>query len=105
MGGPNMKMMRQLQQMQQKLAETQAELETAEVTASAGGGVVTVVVTGAQRVRSVTLSPEVVDPGELDLLQDLLLAAVNEGLDRSRQLAAERMGQVAGGLGLPPGLI
>ena len=98
-----MGMLKQIQQMQAKMAAVQKELETATVEASAGGGVVTAVVTGAQKVLSVTIAPEVV--GDAEMLPDLVVAALNEALDRSRALAAERMQSVTAGLGLPPGLI
>jgi DNA-binding YbaB/EbfC family protein len=98
-----MAMLKQVQQMQAKMAAVQAELDTATVEASAGGGVVTAVVTGSQKLVSITISPEVV--GDADMLPDLVVAAVNEALDRSRSLAAEKMQAVTAGLGLPPGLI
>ena len=98
-----MGMLKQVQQLQAKMAAAQKELETATVEGSAGGGVVKAVVTGAQKVVSVTIDPEVV--GDADMLPDLVVAAVNEALDRSRAIAAERMQSVTAGLGLPPGLI
>jgi DNA-binding YbaB/EbfC family protein len=98
-----MGMLKQVQQMQAKMAAVQAELATTNVEASAGGGVVTAVVTGDQRVVSVTISPDVV--GDAEMLPDLIVAAVNEALDRSRALAAEKMQAVTAGLGLPPGLL
>jgi nucleoid-associated protein EbfC len=98
-----MGMLKQVQQMQAKMAAVQAELETAIVEASAGGGVVTAVVTGAQKVVSITISPDVI--GDAEMLPDLIVAAVNEALDRSRSLAAEKMQAVTAGLGLPPGLL
>ena len=98
-----MGMLKQVQQMQAKMAAVQAELETTNVEASAGGGVVTAVVTGAQKVVSVTISPDVI--GDADMLPDLVVAAVNEALDQSRLLAAQRMQAVTAGLGLPPGLL
>ena len=97
-----MGMLKQVQQMQAKMAAVQAELATTNVEASAGGGVVTAVVTGDQRVVSVTISPDVI--GDADMLPDLVVAAVNEALDRSRALAAEKMQAITAGLGLPPGL-
>jgi DNA-binding YbaB/EbfC family protein len=103
--GANFKMMRQLQQMQEKLMQTQQALESEEVRGSAGGGAVTVTVNGQQKVVAVELAPEAIDPSEREMLQDLVLAAVNDALDRSRALAADRLGQVTGGLGLPPGLL
>ena len=98
-----MGMLRQVQQMQAKMAAVQAELETTTVEASAGGGVVTAVVTGSQKLVSITIAPEVM--GDAEMLPDLVVAAVNEALDRSRALAAEKMQAVTAGLGLPPGLI
>jgi DNA-binding YbaB/EbfC family protein len=98
-----MGMLKQVQQMQAKMAAVQAELATTNVEASAGGGVVTAVVTGDQRVVSVTISPDVI--GDADMLPDLVVAAVNEALDRSRALAAEKMQAITAGLGLPPGLL
>jgi DNA-binding YbaB/EbfC family protein len=98
-----MGMLKQVQQMQAKMAAVQADLEATTVEATAGGGVVTAVVTGAQKVVSITISPEVV--GDAEMLPDLVVAAVNEALDRSRALAAEKMQAVTAGLGLPPGLL
>ena len=98
-----MKMLRQVQQMQSKMAKVQAELETATVEATAGGGVVKAVASGAQKLVAVTIDPEVA--GDVEMLQDLVVAAVNEAMDKSRELAAERMGEVTAGLGLPPGLM
>lgn len=98
-----MKMLRQVQQMQDRMAKVQKELEEATVEATAGGGAVRVVVTGAQKVVSVHVDPAAAE--DIDMLQDLVLAAMNEGLDRSRQLQAEKMQAVTSGLGLPPGLL
>ncbi len=98
-----MKMLKQVQQMQSKMAKVQADLEQEQVEASAGGGAVKVVVNGQQRLLSMTVDPDVTS--DIEMLQDLVVAAVNEAMDRSRELAAERMQSVAAGLGLPPGLI
>ena len=98
-----LKMLRQVQQMQDRMSKVQKELETETVEASAGGGAVTVVVTGTQKVVSVTIDPAATSDHEM--LQDLVLAAVNEAMERSKQMAAEKMQGVASGLGLPPGLI
>jgi DNA-binding YbaB/EbfC family protein len=98
-----MKMLKQMQQMQTKLAKVQEELEREQVEASAGGGAVKAVVTGQQKLLSITVDPEVAS--DVEMLQDLVVAAVNEAMDRSRELAAGRMQSVAAGLGLPPGLI
>lgn len=104
MGNMN-NMMRQAQALQRKLAEAQSELADEEVTGSAGGGMVTVAVSGAGEVRSVTIAPEVVDPDDVDLLADMVMAAVNEALRASKELESQRLGGLASGLGLPPGLM
>jgi nucleoid-associated protein EbfC len=98
-----LKMLKQMQQMQNKLAKVQAELEQEQIEASAGGGAVKAVVTGQQKLVSIVVDPEVA--ADVEMLQDLVVAAVNEAMDRSRELAAGRMQSVAAGLGLPPGLI
>ncbi len=100
----NQKMMKQLQQMQSKMAKMQEELETVEVTGTAGGGAITVTVNGHQRVLAVAIEPEVLEEGA-ELLADMVLAAVNDALDRSRELASQQMGSLTAGLGLPPGLL
>jgi nucleoid-associated protein EbfC len=98
-----MKMLRQVQQMQDRMAKVQSELENETVEASAGGGAVRVVATGTQRVVSVVIDPAVA--ADTEMLQDLVVAAVNEAMEASRQLAATKMQAVTSGLGLPPGLI
>ena len=103
MGGNPMKMLQQVQQMQAKMAKVQKELESETVEATAGGGAVRAVVTGQQKVVSVTVDPDVAS--DVEMLQDLVVAAVNEALDKSRELAASRMGALTSGLGLPPGLL
>jgi nucleoid-associated protein EbfC len=100
----NQKMMKQLQQMQTKMAKMQEELETAEVTGTAGGGAITVTANGHQRLLAVAIEPEVLEEGA-ELLADMVLAAVNDALDRSRELASQQMGSLTAGLGLPPGLL
>jgi len=87
--------------LQQKLAKIQEELGNEMVEASAGGGAVIVVATGHQKIQSVKISPEVVDPEDVEMLQDLIIAATNEALDKSRELAASRLGAVTGGLKIP----
>jgi DNA-binding YbaB/EbfC family protein len=99
-----MKMLKQVQQMQSKMAKVQADLEQEEVQASAGGGAVKVVVNGQQKLLSIAIDPDVAGD-DVEMLQDLVVAAVNDAMDRSRELAAERMQSVAAGLGLPPGLL
>ena len=93
--------MRQAQQLQQRMAKLEQELETETVEASAGGGMITVVVTGKLAVQSVTIDPEVVSPEDVDMLEDLVLAAVNEGLSKAQQLAAQKMSAITGGLNIP----
>jgi nucleoid-associated protein EbfC len=98
-----MKMLRQVQQMQGKMAKAQEELERETVEASAGGGAVTVVVTGSQKVVSVRIDPAAAE--DVEMLQDLVIAAVNEAMERSKQMMAEKMQALTAGMGLPPGLI
>ncbi|NMB02401.1 MAG: YbaB/EbfC family nucleoid-associated protein [Firmicutes bacterium] len=101
------KMMRQMQKMQSDLAKVQAELEEMTVEGTAGGGVVTVVVNGHQDVQKIKIEPDTVDPEDVEMLEDLILAAVNDGLRKSRELSASEMEKVTGKMnlpGLPPGL-
>ncbi len=98
-----MKMLRQVQQMQDRMGKVQAELETETVEATAGGGAVRVVASGTQKLVSVTIDPDAAS--DIEMLQDLVVAAVNEAMERSKQLAASKMQAVASGLGLPPGLL
>ena len=98
-----MKMLRQVQQMQDRMAKAQKELETETVEASSGGGAVRVVVTGVQKVVSVHVDPGAAE--DVEMLQDLVLAAINEALEKSRELQATKMQSVTSGLGLPPGLL
>jgi hypothetical protein len=100
----NKKMLQQLQQMQARMAKMQEELDEATVTGTAGGGAVSVTVNGQQKVMSVSIEPDALEEGA-ELLGDMVLAAVNDALDRSRELAAQQMGQLTAGLGLPPGLL
>lgn len=100
-GGMNMQnMMRQAQQMQQNIAKMQAELEEREVETSAGGGVVKVVVTGKKVLKSIEIAPEVVDPDDVEMLQDLVLAAVNEALEKAEEMVQTEMAKVTGGMNL-----
>ena len=91
----------QVLQLQEQMVQAQEALKDEEVTASVGGGVVTVVANGHQEIVSVTIDPEVVDPEDVEMLQDLILAAINEALESSRNLASERMGALTGGLDIP----
>jgi hypothetical protein len=92
---------RMAQQMQQEMLRVQGELEEAHVDGTAGGGVVNVVVTGKQELVSIAIDPDAVDPGDVEMLQDLIVAAVNDGLRASRELAEQKMAAVTGGLRLP----
>ena len=92
---------RMAQQMQQEMLRIQTELETLTVDGSAGGGVVKAVVTGKQELVSVTIDPTAVDPSDVDMLQDLIVAAVNDALGNSRRVAEEKMAAVTGGLRIP----
>jgi DNA-binding YbaB/EbfC family protein len=98
-----MKMMQQVQKMQARMAKVQADLESETVEASAGGGAVRAVVSGQQKVLSIEIAAEVAE--DVEMLQDLVVAALNEALDRSREVASRRMEEVTAGLGLPPGLV
>ncbi len=97
----NKHLMRQVKELQTKLAKAQEELATTMVEASAGGGAVTIVISGQQKFQSVKISPEAVDPNEIGLLEDLVLAAINEAMEKSQQLAHDRLGGLAGGLNIP----
>jgi hypothetical protein len=96
-----MDMMRQVQKLQEEMLEAQEALGEETITATAGGGAVTVVMTGQQRVQSITIASEVVDPDDVEMLEDLVTAAVNEALQKSQELAAERLGALTGGLRIP----
>lgn len=99
-------MMRQAQALQRKLAQAQEEIAAMEVSGQAGGGMVTAVVSGGGgEVKSITIDPEAVDPDDVELLADMVTAAVNEALRKAKELEQEKLGGVAGGLGLPPGLL
>jgi DNA-binding YbaB/EbfC family protein len=100
---PN-QMLKQLQKMQQKMEQTQAELAEELVEGSAGGGVVIARVKGDSTLESITIDASVIDPEDPEMLGDLVTAAVNEGLRNAKELAAERLGGVTQGMGLPPGL-
>ena len=92
---------RMAQQMQQDMARVRSELEAAQVDGSAGGGVVSATVTGKGELVSITIDPSAVDPSDVEMLQDLVVAAVNDALRASRDLAEEKMAAVTGGLKIP----
>jgi DNA-binding YbaB/EbfC family protein len=98
------KLMKQMQKMQEDMARAQEQLAQETVQASAGGGAVTATVTGAMELVSVEISPEAVDPEDVEMLQDVIIAAVNEAMRAAQELANQRLGAVTGGLsglGLP----
>ncbi|MBE0596151.1 MAG: YbaB/EbfC family nucleoid-associated protein [Desulfuromonadales bacterium] len=92
---------KQAQMMQQKMAKMQQELESREMEASAGGGMVTAVVNGKQKLVSLRIDPSAVDPQDVEMLQDLVVAAVNEAVKKSQDMVQEEMGKVTGGFNLP----
>ncbi len=107
---PNMnQMLKQVQKMQADMMKAQEALANETVEASAGGGMVTVTITGDLAVKEIVIDPEAIDPEDPELLQDMVLAAVNEAIRQAQELAATRMGGLTGGmdlgsLGLPPGM-
>lgn len=107
-GMPNIgNIMKQAQQFQAKMAKLQEELGDRTVEATSGGGMVTVTANGRQEIVSIRIDPEVVDPGDVEMLQDLVQAAVNDALNRAKEMANEEMGKLTSGLNLPniPGLM
>jgi len=99
--------MKQAQQFQAKMAKLQEELGDRTVEASAGGGMVTVVANGRQEIVSITIEPEVIDPEDREMLQDLVIAAVNDSLAKAKEMMNEEMGKLTKGMNLPnlPGLM
>ena len=94
-------MIRQAQLMQRKMQETQEELKTKTVEASAGGGMVTIVCTGGQEFLSVKIDPSVVEAGDVEMIQDLVMAAANDALNKSRAMVEQEMSKITGGIKLP----
>ena len=104
-GGANMQqLMRQAQKMQQQLQEAQEQLEAAEYEAASGGGMVTVKVTGKHELTAITIDPQVVDPDDIEMLQDLIMAAVNEAFRKAEEAREASMSRMAPGLGGMGGL-
>ena len=97
----NRKMLRQAKQLQQQMMKIQQELEESTVEATAGGGAVKAVVSGKLRVESLTIDPDAVSPDDVEMLQDLVMAATNEGLQKAQDMASNRMGAITGGLNIP----
>ncbi len=94
-------MMKQAQKLQKKMLKTQEELATKTVEASAGGGMVKVIANGGQKIESIVLEKEVVDPEDIEMLQDLVMAAVNDALKKSQEMVSSEMGKLTGGLNIP----
>ena len=97
----NRKMLRQAKQLQQQMMKIQQELEESTVEATAGGGAVRAVVSGKLRVESLTIDPDAVSPDDVEILQDLVMAATNEGLQKAQDMASSKMGAITGGLNIP----
>jgi len=94
-------LMKQAKKMQAKMTELQAELEQKTVESSAGGGMVKVIANGKQEILSITIDPEVVNAEDIEMLQDLILAAVNDALRKAQEMVAEEMSKLTGGLKIP----
>jgi len=94
-------MLKQVQKMQKEMERVQAEIEAMEVESSAGGGAVTVKVNGKRELLGITIQPDVVDPEDVEMLQDLIVAAVNEAMRKAEEMASKEMSKVTGGMNLP----
>ena len=94
-------MMKQARKMQEQLAQAEEALKDAEVSSSAGGGMVKVSATGNMRITSIQIDPQAVDPDDVELLQDMVMAAVNDALNSAQELASQQMGAITGGLNIP----
>lgn len=92
-------LMAQMQQMQEQMATAQTALEDETITVTAGGGAISIVITGHQRVQSITVDPDLLTPEDAEMLQDMLVAGVNSAIEQSQAMAAERMEGITGGLG------
>ncbi len=101
-GGANMnQLMKQAQKMQENMQKAQEELETKELEASVGGGAVTVKINGKKEILDITIKPEVVDPGDIEMLQDLVLSAVNQAIKSVEDIQANQMNKLTGGMNIP----
>lgn len=98
-------MMKKVQKMQADMAQMQEELKTRTVETTAGGGVIKVVANGDKQLVSLVIDPSAVDPEDVEMLQDMILAATNEALRKAEEMAQKEMGKLTGGMGLPPGMI
>ena len=101
-GAQNMnQMIKQAQKMQDQITELQEDIEAREFSATAGGGAVEVTITGKKTIKSLTLKPEVVDPEDIDMLQDLIISAINEAVNNIEATTENEMGKITGGVSLP----
>jgi len=100
-GGSMQKQMQQMQAMQRKMEALQAEIEARELTTTAGGGAVTVTISGKKEITKLELKPEIVDPDDIEMLQDLIMVAVNEGIRQIEEMSNAEMSKLTGGLGIP----
>ena len=100
-GGSMQKQLQQMQAMQRKMEMMQAEIEEKEVQTTAGGGAVTAIVNGKKEITKLEIKPEVVDPDDVEMLQDLIMIAVNEGLRQIDEISNAEMSKITGGLGIP----
>lgn len=98
-GGGGGNMMAQFQKMQEDMATAQQELENKTITVTSGGGAIAIVISGHQRIQSITIDPEAVDPEDMEMFQDMMVAAVNTAIEQSQAMSAERMEGITGGLG------
>ena len=104
-GGMNMNnLMKQAQKMQKQMEDVQKEVEAKTLEVTAGGGAIKVIMSGTKQVQAITISPDVVDPDDVEMLQDLVLTAVNEAIRQVEEMVSTEMGKVTGGMGLPGGL-
>lgn len=105
-GGPNTNMLKQIQKMQDDMASKQAELEDMEFETAAGGGAVKVKITGKKEIKSIDIDKDAVDPDDIEMLEDMLCAAINEAIKKVEDTTAEEMSKITGGLNMPgmPGL-
>ena len=104
-GGANMqKQLQQMQAMQRKMEEVQAEIDEMETTATSGGGAIAVTVSGKKEIKKMEIKPEVVDPDDIEMLQDLIMAAANEALRQMEEISQNEMNKLTGGFGLPGAL-
>lgn len=94
-------MMKQVQKMQKEMQKTQAELEEKEVEATAGGGAITVKASGKKMITSISIDPDVVDPDDVEMIEDLVMAAVNEALRKADEMVNKEMGKITGGMNIP----